>query len=255
MSAVAKDLTGKVALVTGGSRGIGRAAAERLAAAGAHVAINYHSAADSAHDGAAAATRNAIAAHGVRSMVIEGDVSDPAAVAEIVAGVSEELGPIDIVINNAGIHGSYSLDELTPERWDRVLAVDLKAQYLVARAVRDSMRKRGGGRIVLISSELAMIGDAGVAAYCAAKAGVFGLTRALARELAPDGILVNCVAPGPTDTDLLRPEERTQEMLDSIPLGRLGDPAEVANSIAFMVGSGSTWITGQTLSPNGGVVM
>ncbi|MHB8691469.1 MAG: SDR family NAD(P)-dependent oxidoreductase [Solirubrobacteraceae bacterium] len=248
-------MNGTVALVTGASRGIGRATVVRLAAAGADVAVNYYSGADASCAAAVDETLRLVGSHGVRALALDADVSDPGAVRQMVARVERELGRIGVLVNNAGIERPAPLDRATADEWDQTIAVNLKGQFLTAQAVAGGMRDLGGGRIVNVSSELALVGRAGQVAYCASKAGVIGLTKALARELAPDGILVNCVAPGPTDTDLLPASERTPELLAKIPLGRIGTPDEVAAVICFLVSPENGWTTGQVLSPNGGVVM
>ena len=166
-----------------------------------------------------------------------------------------EFGRIDVLVNNAGIERAATLENITEDDWDVTLAVNLKGQFLVSQAVAAGMRERRAGKIVNVASELALVGRAGLAAYCASKAGIVGLTKALARELAPHGVLVNCVAPGPTDTDLLPASERTSDLLARIPLGRIGAPTEIAEAIWFLVSPANTWTTGQVLSPNGGAVI
>jgi NAD(P)-dependent dehydrogenase (short-subunit alcohol dehydrogenase family) len=166
-----------------------------------------------------------------------------------------ELGEIGVLVNNAGIERPAHLESITERDWDATFAVNLKAQLFVIQAVAPGMRARRSGRIVNVASELALVGRAGLASYCASKAGVIGLTKALARELAGDGVLVNCVAPGPTDTDLLPDSERTPELLSHIPLGRIAAPEEIAEVIWFLVSPANTWTTGQVFSPNGGTVI
>jgi 3-oxoacyl-[acyl-carrier protein] reductase len=246
---------GTVALVTGASRGIGRATVARLAAAGADVVINYHGAADGDQPGAVQESLALAASHGVRALAIDADISDRAAVSRMVDEALAAFGKIDVLVNNAGIESPTPLAHATDEAWDRTLAVNLKGQFLVIQAVAPGMRERRAGKIVNIASELALTGRAGSAAYCASKAGVIGLTKALARELAPDRILVNCVAPGPVDTDLLTAEERTPEMVAQIPLGRIGTADEIAETVWFLVSPANTWTTGQVVSPNGGAVI
>jgi 3-oxoacyl-[acyl-carrier protein] reductase len=244
-----------VAFVTGASRGIGRAAAVRLAQAGTDVVLNYHSEADAGAVGAIEETLALAIGHGARAIAADADVSDIAAVRRIVDWAEEQLGGIDVLINNAGIERPARLEAITEHDWDDTFAVNLKAQLFVIQAVAPGMRARGGGRIVNVASELALVGRAGLVSYCASKAGVIGLTKALARELAGDGILVNCVAPGPTDTDLLPASERTPELLSDIPLGRIAAPEEIAEVIWFLASSANTWTTGQVFSPNGGTVI
>jgi NAD(P)-dependent dehydrogenase (short-subunit alcohol dehydrogenase family) len=244
-------LEGQVALVTGASRGIGRAVAERLAAEGASVVLNDHPNAAEELEAVAAA----IGGNGVRAEVAVADVSDAAAVQAAVSGALDRFGAIDIVVNNAGISATGPIDELTEDDWDRTLDVNLKGQWLVTRALVPGMRERRRGSIVNIASELGLAGEADLSPYVAAKAGVIGLTKALAKELAPHGVRVNCVAPGPTDTAILPDWERTPEYVAAIPLSRIGLPADIAAAVWFLASPASAWTTGQVLSPNGGVVM
>jgi 3-oxoacyl-[acyl-carrier protein] reductase len=244
-----------VALVTGASRGIGRAVAVRLARAGADVVLNYHGDADADARGAIQETLTLATGHGGRAMAVDADVSDVAAVTRMVQEAEAQLGGIGVLVNNAGIERPAYLEGITERDWDDTLAVNLKAQLFVVQAVAPGMRARRDGRIVNVASELALVGRAGSISYCASKAGVIGLTKALARELAGDGVLVNCVAPGPTDTDLLPESERTTELLSAIPLGRIAAPEEIAEVIWFLVSPSNTWTTGQVFSPNGGSVI
>ncbi len=244
-------LEGQVALVTGGSQGIGRAIAQTLAAAGADIVLNHDHAAAADVGQVVSSVRDA----GRRVLPVGADVSRRSEVAAMVGRAIGEFGRIDILVNNAGIGPECSLDELTEDVWDRVMAVNLKGQFLVCQAVVPHMLAAGYGRIINIGSEQGMIGAAGLTAYCASKAGVFGFTKALARELAPSGILVNCVAPGPVDTALLAPRDRTPELLARIPLGRIGRPQEIAFAVLFFASPETSWTTGQIHSPNGGVVM
>jgi 3-oxoacyl-[acyl-carrier protein] reductase len=246
-----RSLHGQVALVTGGSQGIGRAIAGTLAGAGADIVLNHLSAAAADIEQVSELVRAA----GRDILVAEADVSSRAAVTAMVARAMAAFGRLDILVNNAGIAPECPLDELTEDLWDRVLAVDLKGQFLLCQAVVPHMRAAGYGRIINIGSEQGIIGAAGLTAYCAAKAGVFGFTKALARELAPTGILVNCVAPGPVDTRLLAERDRTPELTGRIPLGRIGQPEEIAFAVLFLASPQTSWTTGQVHSPNGGVVM
>jgi NAD(P)-dependent dehydrogenase (short-subunit alcohol dehydrogenase family) len=188
-------------------------------------------------------------------VAVEADVARRAEVAAMVERAIGEYGRIDIVVNNAGISPECALHETTDEVWDRVHAVNLKGQFLVCQAAVPFMRSAGYGRIINIASEQGLIGAADMSAYCASKAGIFGLTKALARELAPAGILVNCIAPGPVDTAMLADRDRTPELASRIPLGRIGRPEEIAFAVLFLASPQSSWTTGQILSPNGGVVM
>lgn len=247
----ASNLQGQVALVTGGSQGIGRAIVETFAAAGADIVLNHHRATATDVRQVVGYVRDA----GRQVLAIEADVSRRGEVAAMVGRAIGEFGRIDILVNNAGIGPECPLDELTEDIWDQVMAVNLKGQFLVCQAVVPHMLAAGYGRIVNIGSEQGLIGAVGLTAYCASKAGVFGFTKALARELAPSGILVNCVAPGPVDTALLAPRDRTPELLGKIPLGRIGGPWEIAFAVLFFALPETSWTTGQIHSPNGGLVM
>jgi 3-oxoacyl-[acyl-carrier protein] reductase len=244
-------LHGQVALVTGGSQGIGRAIAEILADAGADIVLNHFGTTTEMVEQVSRSVRDA----GRRVVAVEADVARRGEVAAMVMRAVEEFGRIDIVVNNAGISPECPLHEMTDDFWDRVLAVNLKGQFLVCQAVVPLMRAAGYGRIVNIASEQGMIGAVDMSAYCASKAGIFGLTKALARELASAGILVNCVAPGPVDTAMLADRDRTPELVSRIPLGRIGSPKEIAFAVLFLASPQTSWTTGQILSPNGGVVM
>jgi 3-oxoacyl-[acyl-carrier protein] reductase len=187
-------------------------------------------------------------------MAVDADVSDRAAVSRMVSDAEARFG-INVLVNNAGIERSDALSAITEHDWDDTFAVNLKGQFLMIQAIAPGMRARGAGKIVNVSSELALVGRAGLATYCASRAGVIGLTKALARELAADGVLVNRGAPGPTDTDLLPASERTPALMANIPLGRIGTPEEIAEVIWFLVSPANSWTTGQVVSPNGDVVI
>lgn len=231
-----------VALVTGASSGIGRATAEAFAAAGYRVAVN--------HRGSAAAA--AALARTVGGRAYRADVADAGAVAAMVATVEGELGPIAVAVCNAGFYEEQPLAEVSDARWERMLRVHLGGCFHVARAVVPRMRARGEGSIVTVASELALVGGVGVAPYVAAKAAVIGLSRALARELAPL-IRVNVVVPGPVDTPLLPDRDKTPAYARTVPLGRIGTPREIAAAIVHI--AESRWTTGQVYSPNGGLVI
>jgi len=242
----------RVALVTGASRGIGAATAHRLARDGFDVAVAYASRGD-----AAKAVVGSIGALGRRAVPIRGDVSRPDECARIVVEAVEALGRLDVLVNNAGVYERALLDDTSPKAWDRRLAVNLHGAFYMAKAAVPEMKKAGGGRIVNVSTQLAFRGTSHGADYVAAKAGLVGLTRALALEFARDGILVNAVAPGAIETDILAsdtPEDRARR-IRTIPLGRVGRPEEVAAAIAFLVGPGGDYITGQVLHVNGGSLM
>jgi 3-oxoacyl-[acyl-carrier protein] reductase len=237
------DLSGRVALVTGGSRGIGRAIALALAEAGANVAVNFLARAAEAEDVA-----GQVRAFGRRALAIAADVSDGAAVTAMVGRVAEALGPIDVLVNNAGIGPAHGLDDLTEAVFDRTIAVNLKSAFLCIQAVLPAMRARRFGRIVNISSGAAR-GAGGIGVhYNASKAGMEGLTRGYAARLAGEGITVNAVAPSLIDTEMVAP---IRAAAARIPVGRLGTAAEVAQAVLAVIGN--AYITGQTIQLNGGL--
>jgi 3-oxoacyl-[acyl-carrier protein] reductase len=241
------DLDGRVALVTGASRGIGRAVALRLAGAGAHVGIGFLRDRQGA-DAVAASVRDV----GRRAAVCQADMAVPAEVGALVTDVESALGPVDVLVANAGIGPRGSLDDIDVETWDRVLAVNLRGPFLLAQAVAPGMRGRGWGRIVLMSSVAAFTGGILGPHYTASKAGLIGLARSLARALAPDGVTVNAVAPALIETDMIDEGAPDPDALaDSIPVGRLGRPEEVAELVLAVVANG--YVTGQTFSVDGGL--
>src|SRR5690242_9773299 len=212
IACTARSLDGKVALVTGASRGIGRAVVVRLAAEGASIVLNDHAAEQAAIE----EVQELVCGRGRDLHVVEADVTDAAAVQRMVKGALDRFDHIDILVNNAGIARRGPIHSLSEADWDRILDVNLKGQFLVARAILGGMRCRRTGAIVNVASELGLVGRAEQAPYCASKAGVIGFTKSLARELAPFSVRVNCVAPGPTDTALLGHAERTHEYIESI---------------------------------------
>lgn len=242
------DLAGRVALVTGASRGIGRAIALALAGAGAgagaDVVVNCRERVRSAEEAA-----DAIRTKGRRALAIAADVSDARAVEGMVRSAEAELGPVDVLVNNAGVAIARELDELTEEEFDRTLAVNLKGAFLCTRAVLPGMRARRWGRVVNISSGAAR--GAGVigAHYNASKAGLEGLTRGYAARVAGDGVTVNAVAPSLVETDMVA--SRRDEHARKVPVGRLGLPEEVAQAVLMVVGN--AYMTGQTVPVNGGL--
>jgi 3-oxoacyl-[acyl-carrier protein] reductase len=237
--------TNRVALVTGGSRGIGRATALALAEAGAAVAVSYRERGE-----AAEAVVEAIHRRGGRAVALGADVSQRSAVQRMVRDIEERLGPIDILVNNAGIAVVRGLDDITEEDFDRSIAVNLKSAFLCTQAVLEGMRARRWGRIVNISSIGARIGAGSVSvAYGAAKAGLEGLTRAYALRLAGEGVTVNAVAPGLVDTDMGKPLLEAG-VAGRIPVGRAGTGEEIAEVILLLVRS--SYMTGQTVAVNGG---
>ena len=244
-------LTDRVALVTGGSRGIGRATAGRLAAEGAEVILTSRTAA------AAENAAREIASDGGRARGIQLDVSDDASVEAGLASVQEAYARIHVLVNNAGITCDNLLLRMKKEDWDRVLQTNLSGVYRLCRALVPSMMRGRYGRIVNVTSVVAKIGNPGQANYAAAKAGIEGFSRSLAREIASRNITVNCVAPGFIDTDMTRQlqEQARDKLLAEVPLGRLGTPDDVASAVLFLVGPGGDYITGTTLHVNGGMYM
>ena len=245
-------LDGKTALVTGASRGIGRAIALRLAAEGASVAINY-----AGNTAKAAETKAAIEAAGGKAALFQADVSDSAQVEPMVAAVTEMFGTIDILVNNAGITRDGLLMRMKEEDFDAVLDTNLKGIFHVTKAVSKLMMKKRAGRIVNMASVVGIMGNAGQTNYAAAKAGVIGFTKSAAREFAARGITVNAVAPGfiATDMTAAMPEKAKEATLAAIPLRRMGEPEDVANAVAFLVSDQASYITGQVVKVDGGMVM
>jgi 2-hydroxycyclohexanecarboxyl-CoA dehydrogenase len=236
-------LTAPVALVTGGATGIGRATVAKLAERGYRVAVNHLAQHELASPYAEASGGQAY----------DADVSDRDAVAGMVDQIESDLGPIEIAVCSAGFDHDLSIEETDDASWERTLHVLLGGCVNVGACTAPKMRARQLGSIVNVSSELAIIGDGNHVSYVAAKAAIHGLTRAMAHELAADGVRVNAVAPGPTDTALLTDRWRTPAYVASIPMGRIGRPSEVADVIVAV--AEATWMTGQVVSPNGGVVI
>jgi 3-oxoacyl-[acyl-carrier protein] reductase len=243
---------GKVAIVTGGSRGIGRAIALRLGDLGARVLVNY-----TANEKAALEVKETIEKSGGTASIHCFNVSSYQAVQGFFGQVLEELGRIDILVNNAGVTCDGLLVRMKEEDWDRVLDVNLKGAFNCIRAVAKAMMKQRTGRIINISSVIGAIGNAGQANYAASKAGLMGLTRSVAKELAPRGICVNAVAPGYIESDMTAaiPEEIKKSLSAQIPLGRLGTPEDVADVVEFLSSDKAGYITGQVIHVNGGMFM
>ena len=245
-------LDGKIALVTGGSRGIGRAIALRLAEEGAKVAINY-----AGNQTAAEEVKAIIEQHGGTAMIIQTDVSDSTAAAEMVARVHEELGGLDILVNNAGITRDTLLVRMKDEDFDAVINTNLKGIYACTKAAAKFMTKQRSGRIVNLSSVVGEIGNIGQTNYAAAKAGVIGFSKAAAKEFAARHVTVNVVAPGFIDTDMtaVLKDSIREKLIEGIPLGALGKPEHVADAVLFLVSDVASYITGQVLNVDGGMVM
>lgn len=245
-------LTGKTAIVTGGSRGIGRAVALALAEAGASVAIIY-----AGNTKAAEETKQAVEEKGVQAMAIQCDVSDEKAVADMVKAVKKEWGRVDILVNNAGITRDGLLMIMKEEDWQAVLNTNLNGAFHCTKAVSRLMMKQRSGSIINITSVVGETGNAGQANYAAAKAGLIGFTKSVAKELASRNIRCNAVAPGCITTDMtaVLGEEAVDAMVKTIPMGRVAQPEEVAKAVLFLASDDASYITGQTLNVDGGMVM
>ena len=243
-------LKGRTALVTGGSRGIGAAIALKLASLGADVALVYAGNAE-----AAESVRARCEAQGVRALTFQCDVKDFAAVKETVSAVKKAFGGLDILVNNAGVTRDGLVLMMKEQDYDEVLDTNLKGCFNFIRHASPLLLRSKAGRIVNISSAAGVMGNAGQANYSASKAGVIGLTKAVARELASKGVTCNAVAPGFIRTDMTREFDETDPLVASIPLKRMGQPEEVAEAVAFLVGDGAAYITGQVLGVDGGMAM
>lgn len=246
------DLTGKVAVVTGASRGIGRAIAIKLAEAGANIFFNYNGSPDAAKETAAMVTEI-----GVEVEAMKANIADSEEVTAFFKQAVERFGRIDILVNNAGITRDNLLMRMKENEWDDVIATNLKGTFLTTKAVSRTMMKQRYGKIINIASVVGLIGNAGQANYVASKAGVIGLTKTSARELAARGINVNAIAPGFITTEMTDElDEQTKEMmLSQIPLGKYGTTDDVANAVLFLASDASAYITGQTIAIDGGMVM
>ncbi|MBM6938648.1 3-oxoacyl-[acyl-carrier-protein] reductase [Pseudoflavonifractor phocaeensis] len=246
------NLTGKTALVTGGSRGIGRAICLELARLGANVAVNY-----AGNAAAAEETVAACQAMGVDAFAIQASVADGEAVTAMFQAVLERFGHLDILVNNAGITKDNLALRIKDADFDAVLDTNLKGAFLCMRAAYRPMMKQRYGRIINMSSIVALRGNAGQANYCASKAGLIGMSKAIAKELASRNVTVNLVAPGFIDTDMTAalPEAAKASMLQSIPMGRLGQPEDVAKAVAFFASDEAAYVTGQVLCVDGGMAV
>jgi 3-oxoacyl-[acyl-carrier protein] reductase len=243
---------GRVAIVTGGTRGIGRAIALRLAAEGANVAVSYRS-----NDDAAEETAEAVRAAGVACEVFKGDVASPEDVQALFKGVSDVFGRVDILVNNAGITRDNIMMRMKEDEFDDVLRTNLGGTYLCTRAALRPMVRARWGRIVNVSSVVGLVGNAGQANYAASKAGIIGFTKSVAREVAQRGITANAVAPGYVETELTGslPEEVKDQIRSQVPMGRFGEAEEVAEVVVFLAGEGAGYVTGQTIAVDGGMTM
>jgi 3-oxoacyl-[acyl-carrier protein] reductase len=248
------DLAGRVALVTGSGRGLGRAAALALARAGADVAVNYVRNARAARDTTARCEE-----FGVRSVAVKADVAVPADVKRLFAAVARELGRLDILVASAGIWKGAAIEKMTDRQLAEMLDINVRGVFYCCREAVPLMRRSGGGRIILVGSTAGQRGEAFHSHYAASKGAVISLTKSLAPELAADHILVNCIAPGWFDTDMSRPSlaesEVREQVLATIPLGRVGRPEEFAGAVLFLASELSTFVTGEILNVNGGAVL
>lgn len=245
------SLEGRVALVTGGARGIGREIALLFAKEGANIAlcdVNLEQAEETAKD---------IRGLGRECMALKGDVTDSASVRGMVDKILDKLGKLDILINNAGITRDNLILRMSEEDWDKVIAVNLKGCFICTKVVSKVMLKQRFGKIVNVASIIGIMGNAGQANYAASKAGIIGLTKSVAKELAPRGVCVNAIAPGFIKTEMTTrlPEEVQKKMLSAIPLGRFGESNDVANLVLFLSSESSSYITGQIIQIDGGMLM
>jgi 3-oxoacyl-[acyl-carrier protein] reductase len=243
---------GRVAIVTGGGRGIGRAVAVRLGKEGANVAISYRS-----NDATAEEAAEEVRAAGVRCEIFKGDVAAPEDVEALFKGVIDAFGQVDILVNNAGVTRDNLMMRMKEEEFDDVLRTNLKGTYLCTRAVLRPMIRARWGRIVNVSSVVGLVGNAGQANYAASKAGIIGFTKSVAREVAQRGITANVVAPGYVETELTGslPDNVKDQIRGQVPAGRFGEAEEVAEVVAFLAGEGAGYVTGQTVAVDGGMTM
>jgi 3-oxoacyl-[acyl-carrier protein] reductase len=240
----------RTCLVTGASRGIGRAIAEELGAEGASVVVNYRSS-----EGKAAETVEAVEAAGGEAVAAQADVTDPDAVDAMTERVHEELGPVDVLVNNAGITRDTRFDEMDREQWEAVIDVNLTGAFTTTKALFADLEAAEEGRLINISSVIGQEGNYGQANYAAAKSGLFGFTRSLAKELAPHGSTANCVAPGYTRTEMVEAvgEDIKDRIREDIPLDRFAEVEEIASVVAFLAGEDASYVTGEVIDANGGM--
>ncbi|MBQ5636855.1 MAG: 3-oxoacyl-[Selenomonadales bacterium] len=246
------QLEGKVALVTGASRGIGRAVAIRLAKSGAKIAVNY-----AGNQAAAEEVKQIIEENGGEAILVQADISNAESVDAMVAAVMEAFGRIDILVNNAGITRDTLLMRMKEADWNAVIQTNLTGVFYVTKAVSKIMMKQRYGKIVNMSSVVGLMGNAGQANYAAAKAGVIGFTKSMAKELAARNITVNAIAPGfiATDMTAVLSDKVKEDLATKIPMGRLGEADDIASAVLFLVSDSASYITGQTLNVDGGMVM
>ena len=244
------SFTGRTAVVTGGSRGIGRAICLELARRGANVVFSY-----AGNTAAAEATRKELEALGVQTRAVQGSVADPAAVKTLIDTAVKELGSLDILVNNAGITKDGLMLRMKDEDFDRVIQTNLRGAFVCVREAAKIMTRQRHGRIINISSVVGQMGNAGQINYASAKAGLIGLTKSAAKELAGRNVTVNAVAPGFVETDMTAslPDDVRAAYIDAIPLKRLGTPQDIADAVAFLASPGAGYITGQVIAVNGGM--
>jgi acetoacetyl-CoA reductase len=249
---MSEELTGKIALVTGASRGIGKACATALAQKGASIVLNYVANQDAAEE-----TKTELETFGSKVLIVQGNVSIEEEARNLVTAAENEFGQVDILVNNAGINRDKTVQRLTGDAWREVIDTNLSSCFYTTNAVLDGMRERSFGRIIQISSIIGQMGNIGQSNYAASKAGMIAFTKSTAKEVARFGITVNAVCPGFVETDMVAalPDEIKQTLLSNIPLGRFGTAEEVGETVAFLCGPNGGWYTGSQLTMNGGQYM
>jgi acetoacetyl-CoA reductase len=249
---MSEELTGKIALVTGASRGIGKACATALAQKGASIVLNYVANRDAAEE-----TKTELETFGSKVLIVQGNVSIEEEARNLVTAAENEFGQVDILVNNAGINRDKTVQRLTGDAWREVIDTNLSSCFYTTNAVLDGMRERSFGRIIQISSIIGQMGNIGQSNYAASKAGMIAFTKSTAKEVARFGITVNAVCPGFVETDMVAalPDEIKQTLLSNIPLGRFGTAEEVGETVAFLCGPNGGWYTGSQLTMNGGQYM
>ena len=249
---MSEELTGKIALVTGASRGIGKACATALAQKGASIILNYVANRDAAEE-----TKTELETFGSKVLIVQGNVSIEEEARSLVTAAENEFGQVDILVNNAGINRDKTVQRLTGDAWREVIDTNLSSCFYTTNAVLDGMRERSFGRIIQISSIIGQMGNIGQSNYAASKAGMIAFTKSTAKEVARFGITVNAVCPGFVETDMVAalPDEIKQTLLSNIPLGRFGTAEEVGETVAFLCGPNGGWYTGSQLTMNGGQYM